>query len=40
MHTQITLEERYAINVMRKQHYSIRAIAAEIGRSPSTISRV
>ncbi len=39
MHAQITLEERYAINVMRKQRYSIRAIAAEIGRAPSTISR-
>lgn len=39
MHTQITLEERYAIQAMRKQRFSIRAIAREIGRSPSTISR-
>ncbi|MDY0341428.1 MAG: IS30 family transposase [Coriobacteriia bacterium] len=39
MHTQITLEERYAIQPMRKQRFSIRAIAREIGRSPSTISR-
>ncbi len=39
MHAQITLEERYAINVMRKHHYSIRAMARELGRSPSTISR-
>lgn len=31
MHAQITLEERYAINVMRKQRYSIRAIARELG---------
>jgi len=33
------LEERYAINVMRKQRYSIRAMARELGRAPSTISR-
>lgn len=39
MHAQITLEERYAINVMRKHHYSIRAMARELGRAPSTISR-
>jgi IS30 family transposase len=39
MHAQITLEERYAINVMRRQRYSIRAIAREIGRAPSTVSR-
>ena len=39
MHAQITLEERYAINVMRKHHYSIRAIARELGRAPSTVSR-
>jgi IS30 family transposase len=39
MHAQITLEERYAINALRKQRYSIRAIAREIGRAPSTISR-
>jgi IS30 family transposase len=39
MHAQITLEERYAINALRKQRCSIRAIAREIGRAPSTISR-
>ncbi|TLM98637.1 MAG: IS30 family transposase [Actinobacteria bacterium] len=39
MHAQITLEERYAINVLRRQRYSIRAIAREIGRAPSTVSR-
>jgi IS30 family transposase len=39
MHAQITLEERYAINVMRKQRYSIRSIANELGRAPSTVSR-
>jgi transposase, IS30 family len=39
MHAQITLEERYAINVMRKQRYSIRSIARELGRATSTISR-
>jgi IS30 family transposase len=39
MHAQITLEERYAINALRKQRYSIRAIARELRRAPSTISR-
>lgn len=39
MSAQITLEERYAINVMRKQRFSIRAIARELGRAPSTVSR-
>jgi len=39
MHTQITLEERYAIMALRKRRYSIRAIAAELRRAPSTISR-
>ena len=39
MHAQIALEERYAINALRKQRYSIRAIARELGRAPSTISR-
>jgi IS30 family transposase len=39
MHAQITLEERYVINVMRRHRYSIRAIARELGRAPSTISR-
>ena len=39
MHAQITLEERYAINALRRQRYSVRAIARELGRAPSTISR-
>ena len=39
MHTQITLEERYAIMAMKKRRYSIRAIARELGRPASTISR-
>lgn len=39
MHAQITLEERYAIMAMRKRRYSIRAIARELGRAPSTVSR-
>jgi IS30 family transposase len=39
MHAQITLEERYAIMALRKLRYSIRAIARELGRSPSTVSR-
>jgi IS30 family transposase len=38
MYAQITQEERYAIAAMRRQH-SIRAIARDLGRSPSTISR-
>jgi len=36
---QITSGERYAIAALRKRKLSIRAIAAELGRSPSTISR-
>jgi IS30 family transposase len=39
MYAQITPEERYAIAMLRRQHLSIRAIAAALGRSPSTISR-
>ena len=39
MHHQITLEERYAMMALKKQHYSLRAIARELGRAPSTISR-
>ena len=39
MYAQITPEERYAIAVLRRQRLSIRAIAAALGRSPSTISR-
>ncbi len=36
---QITSGERYAIAALRKRKLSIRAIAAELGRSPATISR-
>jgi IS30 family transposase len=39
MHHQITLEERYAMMALKKQHCSLRAIARELGRAPSTISR-
>ncbi|HEY3411779.1 MAG TPA: IS30 family transposase [Armatimonadota bacterium] len=39
MSAQITLEERYAIMALKKGRYSIRAIARELGRSASTISR-
>jgi IS30 family transposase len=36
---QITPEERYAIAAMRTKRFSIRAIADELRRSPSSISR-
>jgi IS30 family transposase len=36
---QITSGERYAIAALRKRRLSIRAIARELGRAPSTISR-
>ena len=36
---QITSGERYAIAALRKQRLSIRAIARDLGRAPSTISR-
>jgi IS30 family transposase len=36
---QITSEERYAIAALRRQGYSSRAIARDLGRAPSTISR-
>lgn len=36
---QITSGERYAIAALRKQKLSTRAIAAQIGRSPATVSR-
>jgi IS30 family transposase len=36
---QITSGERYAIAALRKRKLSTRAIAAQMGRSPSTISR-
>lgn len=39
MHAQITLGERYAIMALKKRGLSLRAIAAELGRAPSTISR-
>jgi IS30 family transposase len=39
MHAQITQDERYAIMALRKRRYSIRAVARELGRAPSTISR-
>lgn len=39
MYAQITQEERYAIAAMRTHRFSIRRIARELGRSPSTISR-
>ncbi|MBX3134568.1 IS30 family transposase [Pseudogemmatithrix spongiicola] len=38
-YTQITHEERYAISALRKLGYSCAAIARELGRAPSTISR-
>ena len=38
-YAQITLEERYAISALRKLGYSCAAIARELGRHPSTISR-
>jgi IS30 family transposase len=39
MYTQITPEERYRIAEMRRLGFSIREIAAELGRAPSSISR-
>jgi IS30 family transposase len=36
---QLTLDERYRIQVLHKQRFTQRAIAGEIGRDPSTISR-
>ena len=39
MSAQITLEERYAISLMRQRGLSMRAIARELSRSPSSISR-
>lgn len=39
MYRQITQEERYEIAAMRRRRFSMRAIARELGRSPSTISR-
>jgi IS30 family transposase len=38
-YTQITHEERYAISALRKRGYSCAAIARELNRAPSTISR-
>jgi transposase, IS30 family len=39
MYSQITQEERYAIAAMRRQRLSIRRIARELSRSPSTVCR-
>ncbi|MEN6429637.1 MAG: IS30 family transposase [Coriobacteriales bacterium] len=39
MGAQITLHERYAISILKQRGLSIRAIARELSRSPSTISR-
>ena len=39
MSAQITLHERYAISILRQRGLSIRAIARELCRAPSTISR-
>jgi IS30 family transposase len=39
MSAQITREERYAIGLMKRHGHSIRAIARELSRPPSTISR-
>jgi IS30 family transposase len=36
---QITSGERYAIAALRRQGLSVRAIARDLGRSPSTVSR-
>ena len=38
-YTQLTLQERYPIQVMRKQGKSLRSIAIGMGRSHSTLSR-
>jgi IS30 family transposase len=38
-YAQITLEERYAISALRKLGYSGAAIARELQRAPSTVSR-
>ncbi len=39
MYSQLTQNERYAIAAMRRQRFSIRRIARELGRAASTISR-
>ena len=39
MYTQVTQDERYTIKVLQKQGYSQSAIAGELGRHRSTISR-
>ena len=38
-YTQLTLEERYHVQIMRKQGKSLRSIAIGMGRSHSTLSR-
>jgi len=35
----LTQEERYQIYAFRKAAFSIRAIADQLGRAPSTVSR-
>lgn len=39
MYTQITREERYVIQALRKEGLSLSAIARRLGRAPSSISR-
>ncbi len=39
MSAQITLHERYAISILKQRGLSIRAIARQLSRAPSTISR-
>ena len=38
-YTHLTREERYQIHALRRQDISLAVIAAELGRSRSTISR-
>jgi len=38
-YTQITLQERYALMLLRRQGQGVRAIARQLRRAPSTISR-
>lgn len=38
-YSHLTLEERIMLGELRKRGHSLRAIAAELGRSPSTVSR-
>lgn len=36
---QITLQERYMLGLLRRERWTVRAIARALGRAPSTISR-